>query len=41
VYQIASKLKGRLFFDAVNIFDPSIINSVGLQYYGVGRGKNE
>jgi UDPglucose 6-dehydrogenase len=39
--QIASKMKGNHFFDAVNSFTPSYILDVGLQYYGVGRGKNE
>jgi UDPglucose 6-dehydrogenase len=37
--QIASRMNGNLFFDAVNSFNFSYIHNVGLQYYGVGRGK--
>lgn len=39
--KIASEMIGNLFFDAVNAFSPSHIQSAGLQYYGVGRGKND
>lgn len=38
--KIRSKMRGNLIFDGRNIFDPTRVESLGFEYYGVGRGRN-
>jgi UDPglucose 6-dehydrogenase len=38
--QIAAKLKDRVLFDGRNIYAPEVVESAGLAYYGIGRGRS-
>jgi UDPglucose 6-dehydrogenase len=38
VDQYAGLMRGKLFVDGMNCFDPEAIKAAGLQYIGVGRG---
>lgn len=38
--RLASSLKEKVIFDGRNIFEPSVIESAGLAYYGIGRGRS-
>jgi UDPglucose 6-dehydrogenase len=31
-------LRSRVVFDGRNVYDPALVRSFGLQYYGIGRG---
>jgi UDP-N-acetyl-D-mannosaminuronate dehydrogenase len=35
---LSDRMRGTLFFDGRNAFDPAAVRSVGLRYVGVGRG---
>jgi len=36
---VKSKLNNALIFDGRNLFEPEYINTLGIEYYGIGRGK--
>ena len=38
--RIRDTLKTPVIFDGRNIFDPLAIESAGLAYYGIGRGRS-
>ncbi|HET9032282.1 MAG TPA: UDP-glucose/GDP-mannose dehydrogenase family protein [Dokdonella sp.] len=38
--RLAGSLKEKVIFDGRNIFEPSVIESAGLAYYGIGRGRS-
>ncbi len=38
--RISKALKEKVIFDGRNIFEPSVIESAGLAYYGIGRGRS-
>jgi len=35
--EIKRRLRQPLLFDGRNLFDPSIVRSAGLEYFGIGR----
>ena len=35
---LAEQLRDRVIFDGRNLYDPALLTSYGLQYYGIGRG---
>ena len=37
---LKSKLKGRVFIDLRNIYEPDEMQKSGFQYYCIGRGDN-
>jgi len=38
--RIKSMLKNPVIFDGRNLYDPSMVESAGLAYYGIGRGRS-
>lgn len=38
--RIRSALRSAVIFDGRNIFDPQLVESAGLAYYGIGRGRS-
>jgi len=34
------KLKGRVFIDLRNVYEPDEMNELGFQYFCIGRGRN-
>ena len=36
--EVKQRMKGTIIFDGRNIYDPAVLNEVGLTYRGVGRG---
>lgn len=38
--RIQEAMRGRLVFDGRNIFEPTKVESLGFEYYGVGRGRS-
>ena len=38
--KVQENMRGRVIFDGRNIFDPTRVEALGFEYYGVGRGRN-
>ncbi len=38
--KIKSSLKNPVIFDGRNLYDPELMNSMNIEYYGIGRGKS-
>jgi UDPglucose 6-dehydrogenase len=38
--RIATALKHPVIFDGRNIYDPRAVESAGIAYYGIGRGRS-
>jgi UDPglucose 6-dehydrogenase len=38
--RIKSMLKNPVIFDGRNLYDPALVESAGLAYYGIGRGRS-
>ncbi|MFK7929840.1 MAG: UDP-glucose/GDP-mannose dehydrogenase family protein [Myxococcota bacterium] len=38
--RVLAAMKGRVLFDGRNIFEPTAVEALGFEYYGIGRGRN-
>jgi len=39
-FEVLLHLRDRVVFDGRNMYDPSKVESIGLAYYGIGRGRS-